>query len=533
MATEDFVPVACDDWYQRRRKDAEGDFFREVSDQSPRGNQDATRQGIYMLTAGGKLLAYKNAGQNAEVMREVLVEALKKWKKLPESERTPGAVKVPAMGKVDEGFVRTPPEGGLVVNVHARALEKVQAGAGGVGDAVCKIGDGDEASRDHLWITREEWRVMVPEKAKVGDKVEVPAAVVKRIARFHLIDNTRGEPPMWEEKDVKAAEMAGVVEQADAGSVVVRLEGKALLAEGDFFRQVSDQGPRGKQNATRQGIYMFTAGGKLLAYKNAGQNSEVMREVLRDALAKWNKLPESERAPGAVVVPELGKVDGGYMRKPPAGGLIVNVHARALERKQGAGGLADAVCEVGDGDEASRDHLWITADEWRAMVPKGAKVGDEVKLPPAGVERIVRFHLIDNTRGEPPMWAREDVKASELKAVVQEADDGHVLVKLEGKVLLAAGGDGGAGAGADEKSPKRGFDAALLGYVRYDRGKDKVDRFDLVALGEHWGEGTYTRGARPGRQPFGIAFELADGTKPGDTVPPQAAREERAYFGPG
>ena len=25
MATEDYVPVACDDWYQRRRKDADED----------------------------------------------------------------------------------------------------------------------------------------------------------------------------------------------------------------------------------------------------------------------------------------------------------------------------------------------------------------------------------------------------------------------------------------------------------------------------------------------------------------------------
>ena len=293
-------------------------------------------------------------------------------------------------------------------------------------------------------------------------------------------------------------------------------------AEGKFFREVSDQGPRGRQNATRQGIYMFTAGGKLLAYKNAGQNADVMRQVLRDALAKWAKLPEGERKPGAVKVPNAGTLDGGYTRKPPAGGLIVNVHARALEKTQGAGGVADAVCKLGDGDEASRDHLWITEAEWRAMVPKGAKAGDKVELPEAVVRRIVRFHLIDNTRGEPPMWTREDVKEASLGATVESADAGHVLLKLEGKALLAEGGD--------VESAKRGFDAALLGYVRYDRAKDRVDRFDLVALGEHWGEGTFTRGARPGRQPFGIAFELADGKKPGDTVPPQAAREEREYF---
>ena len=97
-----------------------------------------------------------------------------------------------------------------------------------------------------------------------------------------------------------------------------------------------------------------------------------------------------------------------------------------------------------------------------------------------------------------------------------------MLVKLEGKALLATD--------ADPLKAERGFDAALLGYVGYDRAADRIDRFNLVALGEHWGQGRFTQGARPGRQPFGVAFELARGDKPGDTVPPQAAREERAYY---
>ena len=288
-------------------------------------------------------------------------------------------------------------------------------------------------------------------------------------------------------------------------------------AEGKFFRDVSDQGPRGHQRDTRQGIYVLTAGGRLLAWKNAGQNPTVMREALRDGLAKWAKLPESERAPGAVKVPEAGPLDGGYARKPPQGGLVVNVYARALEKTEAAG-VADAVCKVGDGDEASRDHLWLTKDEWRALVPMDGKPGQRVTVPPDVVARIVRFHLIDNTRGEPPMWESKHVRAAELAGTVDRADGQCVLVRLEGKALLTTpAGD-------------RGYDVALLGYVRYDRRGDRIDRFDLVALGEHWGEGRFTQGARPGRQPLGIAFELARGDKPGDSVPPQAAREERAYF---
>jgi hypothetical protein len=296
-------------------------------------------------------------------------------------------------------------------------------------------------------------------------------------------------------------------------------------AEGEFFRRVSDQGPRGHQEATRQGIYMLTADGDLLAYKNAGQNATVMRGVLHDALAKWNKLPESRRRPGAVTVPDAGKLDGGYTRKPPAGGLIVNVYARALDKSAATGGVSDAVCKLGDGDEASRDHLWLAADEWRALVPKSAKAGERFPVPPAVTRRISRFHLIDNTRGEPPLWRREDVRTAELNATVQEADASHVLVRLEGKALLATE--------ADVASARRGYDAAILGYVRYDKAADRIDRFDVAAIGDHWGEGTFTRGARPGHQPLGVAFELAQGDKPGDSVPPQAAREQQEYFATG
>src|SRR5687767_790586 len=89
MAKNDFIAVTGDDWYQRRRKDAEGEFFRNMANQGPRRDPAATRQGIYCFTAGGKLLAYKNAGQNADVMREVFKEALNKFKALPESEQKP------------------------------------------------------------------------------------------------------------------------------------------------------------------------------------------------------------------------------------------------------------------------------------------------------------------------------------------------------------------------------------------------------------------------------------------------------------
>ena len=123
LATEDFIAVSGDDWYQRRRQDAEGDFFRKVANQGPRKGEDgSTRQGIYCFTPSGKLLAYRNA-QDADVMREVVEKALADWKKLPASERQPGAVTVGDPGKLDKQFHRAPPTDGLILNVYTRILE--------------------------------------------------------------------------------------------------------------------------------------------------------------------------------------------------------------------------------------------------------------------------------------------------------------------------------------------------------------------------------------------------------------------------
>src|SRR5687767_15904794 len=123
MASEDYVPVAADDWYQRRREDAEGEFFRNVASQGPRkGEGGSTRQGIYCLTADGKLLAYKNAGQNPDVMRETLKQGLREWQKLPAERRKPDAVKVEDLTKADPQYSRKPPPGGLIVNVYTRIL---------------------------------------------------------------------------------------------------------------------------------------------------------------------------------------------------------------------------------------------------------------------------------------------------------------------------------------------------------------------------------------------------------------------------
>jgi hypothetical protein len=301
---------------------------------------------------------------------------------------------------------------------------------------------------------------------------------------------------------------------------------------GRFFLSVAEQGPRkGVGGATRQGVYCFTASGKLLAYRNH-HDAQVMLNEFRRAAERFDKLPPSEREPGAVHVSNLpdDKLDRRYTRKLPPDGMVVRVFARALER--GPDGTFRA-CTAGAGRSrygllASQDHLWLAAEEWRSLAPADAVAGRTFDLPPRIAQRIARFHLIDNTRGEPAMWRPGEVRKCAMTLTVLAATAKEVKMRLDGAVLLATADDPKAGDGMS----RRGYDARLLGYIDLDRVRPAVTRFDLVALGDHWGESRYTRGARPGRTPLGIVFQLADGKEAADGVPPQGAREWDEYFSP-
>jgi hypothetical protein len=292
-------------------------------------------------------------------------------------------------------------------------------------------------------------------------------------------------------------------------------------AEGEFFRKVADQGPRkGAGASTRQGIYVFTAGGKLLGYRNS-QDAEVMRGELVKALAEFKKLPAAERQPGAVKVEDLPKVDTAYSRVLPKGGLVFNVYARILD-KDAKGEICHGTCQFEGGDRSSHDHLWLTEEDWKALIPSSAKVGDNVPVPPRVLMRLLRFHFVDNTRGEPNFWGRREVRAQAIQLSVTEVTPKALTLELTGTAVLATD--------ADLDKAKRGYDVALRGTIHYDREKKEIDRFEGVALGLHWGAGTFTGSARPGRTPLGIAFDLARGDSPLDQVPPQAAREWKSYL---
>lgn len=255
--------------------------------------------------------------------------------------------------------------------------------------------------------------------------------------------------------------------------------------EGDFYRRIAAQGPRDDFDSTTQGFYIATPGGDLLLYNN-NRDPDKVRRLMQQKLEEFES-----QVPTNASVPKLQptKVDPRYNVSPPEGGLVVRVRAKVLDGYEPTTDRWRAIFQ----SALARDNLWISKSEHEALASGS--------VPQSLQERLARFHLVDNTRGEPPMW-----KSQEIRALEMTLQNG----KLTGTVHLeTARGD-------------RGFQADLLGFVDTQNGR--VVRFDLVALGEFWGEGPFTRGAPRGRFPLAISCMLADGSDIADRIPPQASR---------
>jgi hypothetical protein len=259
-------------------------------------------------------------------------------------------------------------------------------------------------------------------------------------------------------------------------------------AEGEFYRKVAGQGSRNDFEKTTQGRYICSADGILLGYNNNRGPGRV-RLMMKAVLADFN--PKSL----ASVQPlEPDRPDAKFHLQPPVGGLILRVNSKILGGYQPANDWT-AVFH----DAIGRDNAWINADEKQELLGWIKNGGD---MPERLAARIFRFHLIDNTRGEPPHWQHDEVK--ELRCRIDEQGMMKGFIHLE------------------TKDETRGYRAELLGIAKTDQ--QNITRFDLVAKGECWGEGRYTGGAPRGKFPLAVAFRIADGSDPADTVAPHGMK---------
>ena len=262
-------------------------------------------------------------------------------------------------------------------------------------------------------------------------------------------------------------------------------------AEGTLYRRIAGQGPRSDFQNTTQGFYIASPAGKLLLYNNNRDPKKLLR-LMRESLREYELGSfafDRDQVQAEVDAAANGQEDARYTLHPPEGGLVVRVHAKVLDGYSTPANQSESVFQKA----ISRDNLWITPTEKAELVAG--------RVPATLQRRIARFHLVDNTRGEPPMW-----KAGEIKEMDLQIDKGTLV----GSVRL------------ETEDGSRGYQAELRGHIRVVG--DNITGLDLVALGEFYGEGRYTQNAPDGKFPLAVAFQLADGTDVADAVAPQGAR---------
>jgi hypothetical protein len=293
------------------------------------------------------------------------------------------------------------------------------------------------------------------------------------------------------------------------------LHSSGYATEDRYWDQLGKQGAHLGNNI---GI-MCTANGKWLGDRD-----------IEKALKAFGSLPDSDRKPGAITIEGRGPFDPTRGVEAPPGGLIVRSFIRELQhdakgelfapRKRTdlmAGGVKYEILE-----EPNRDYMWLTRDEWKALIPTDPRQGARHPLPASVRERLVRFHLVDNARGLASCWRPQDIRAADIALTVTEVSAGAIRMRLDGLTVLM-------------DAPDRTYaditgDVRLLGYVDYNRTSDAITRFDLVALGPYrvkrWDGQGVQGGSKEFQTTLGFAFEVARDASAANIIPPRGTRLE-------
>jgi hypothetical protein len=240
-------------------------------------------------------------------------------------------------------------------------------------------------------------------------------------------------------------------------------------------------------------------------------------------LEEFRSLPESERRPH-LEDPALAHPPKRPVPQPPAGGLIVRGFCTYLRGDEDRAGRMVRSREFYYKENPDRwaaetqsDMLWLTQVEWRSLVPADPKPGDRAEVSAAIQRRFFGTIAIDYMEGSVNSLAP---RATAMALTVERVNPDAIEMRLDGY--------GRMGKELDEalrtQANSRGCEVRVLGFVSYDRRKAVIARFDVLGIGEAWGNKMeyVHREIRVGPYPwrYGIACELVRGDSAIDRIPP-------------
>jgi hypothetical protein len=221
-----FVPFAGDGWFLSRRQDAVGRYFAAIIAQAHATHPNTIAQGVFCVSSDGALLSQCSCGSDLGRLREVLAAGLRGFAGAP----APRPVADP--GELDARHDPRPPPGALVLVAYARHLIgdggafRPAPEAGAAASAAAAIAEG----REYLWLSPEEWHLLVAQHQHGGGSWSIPEALSRKLVRFGLLDTTHGEAMPWEAGDILSLRLSVSGEQDDGGIRRLSLDGQVRLA---------------------------------------------------------------------------------------------------------------------------------------------------------------------------------------------------------------------------------------------------------------------------------------------------------------
>ena len=267
------------------------------------------------------------------------------------------------------------------------------------------------------------------------------------------------------------------------------------------FQEMANQGHYRTTGGTRQGIYVCSAGGKLMSSINSLNADDVLRTI-EAGLDKWDALSISEKQlPIGYELNIKHRWENSY---PDQGLVLTSVNADLF---------TDPPKQADRSDRWNMDHAWFTQAEARRWLPDDPKKGDVYELPEELANRLFCFHLVDNVRGQSLPFAPQEVQESGLEIEVLDRGHSTVRIKVTGHSKAVAKGEWLLG--ENDWTPSypldHGMKTEILGDASYDLDLEKFTEFDMVVIGKRYGKTEFnSRDFSPDSSYIGFLFTLAE-----------------------
>lgn len=259
--------------------------------------------------------------------------------------------------------------------------------------------------------------------------------------------------------------------------------------------------PQGDDGNTAQGLYICGPDGKSYGWFNS-HYVEGVREFLDKGLAEFRRNP-----PAPVQISARGEAP---WMAPDSSTSVVRIFTRIRPVPQGSDDLNNGV---------GRDHFWILSDEVKEIASDVHDDGRQFQLPTNLVSRLVRFHLLDNVRGEPDLWQPAEVKQATFNARLMGRNGSTKCYEFNGVYAQRTSDN------------RRGIQGTIEGRIDIADGGSKILHFRAYSQPVTWGESRFTPGAPPGR--FNLAIAMVEtNDRISKIVPPEFMGEGSDYLKP-